>query len=69
MGIGIAKRFMTFDEEMACRERMADEECPAFERVSGLCICERCGQEYFAHPRCDPFLDLTVLCDGRYVKL
>ncbi len=48
---------------------------PHGERSSGFCVCERCGQEYGDHPY-DwriigygnvPFL--TVLCDGRRVKL
>lgn len=45
------------------------------ERASGECVCEKCKQQYYAHPS-DwrligygnvPFA--TILCDGRRVKL
>ena len=47
----------------------------AGERVSGACVCERCGQDFYHHPM-DwrligygnvPFLN--IVCDGRRVKL
>lgn len=44
-------------------------------RASGACACAHCGRPYRAHPL-DPYevawdggLWLTVLCDGRRVKL
>ncbi len=46
----------------------------AFVRASGDCVCAWCGREYRKHPL-DPYelYDgwpwLTVLCDGRRVKL
>jgi hypothetical protein len=49
--------------------RSADEQREAFYRAGGGCVCEWCGRQYAAH-----FNDLreeylTVLCDGRRVKL
>lgn len=48
---------------------------PEFTRVSGQCICETCGLEYWRHPHDTEWLDwrgapyLRKLCDGRLVKL
>lgn len=44
-------------------------------RASGMCICEKCGKEYWWHPYVDncrdmdgyPFVHIT--CDGTIVKL
>ncbi len=45
------------------------------DRAGGGCVCARCGLEYRDHPQ-DPMvisnageLFLTILCDGRRVKL
>lgn len=43
--------------------------CAEFTRASHLCTCEHCGDTYAYHVS-DPFEPwLTVLCDGRRVKL
>lgn len=60
-------------------ERCGMEDLPQtngdMDRASGEMICEKCGQEFFAHPL-DwreigygnvPFLN--ILCDGTWVKL
>lgn len=44
-------------------------ECPEFERVSHLMPCPECGHAYVDHPQHIPWTFLTILCDGRIVKL
>ena len=46
-----------------------------FYRASGECICDKCGKEYWRHPRDKENLDfhgepfLKILCNGDRVKL
>lgn len=44
-------------------------EPPEADRVSHEMYCHLCGQLYVHHPQHVPFHFLTVLCDGRTVKL
>lgn len=45
------------------------------DRVSGSCLCAKCGQDYYSHPLdwqqvgYGGYAFLTVLCNGRRVKL
>jgi hypothetical protein len=52
-----------------CEEAMKRMQCPPFERAGGGVTCEICGHEYYAHPNAVPWMWLTILCDGSYVKL
>lgn len=38
----------------------------AMERASGLCLCDKCGLEYFDHPEKN---GLVLTCDGRLLHL
>ena len=40
-----------------------------FERADGRCVCERCDCAYHDHPKHPRDEYLTILCDGRSVKL
>jgi hypothetical protein len=40
-----------------------------FQRADGRCLCERCGYAYQDHPQHPRDEYLTLLCDGRSVKL
>jgi hypothetical protein len=40
-----------------------------YERASGLCICEACGEQYYDHPPHPVFAFLVVTCDCRLWKL
>jgi len=40
-----------------------------WQRASGLCRCEICGCEYYAHANVRGYEWLNRLCDGRLVKL
>lgn len=57
----------------AYQEVREDQPLP-IKRVSGECICDLCGQQYYAHPNA-PYLGyddkpfLRVLCNGDLVKL
>lgn len=42
---------------------------PEFVRASGLCVCQTCWKLYYNHPRHHEWRFLTVLCDGKLVKL
>jgi len=52
-----------------------DELAIAMNRASGLCICDQCGKDYYAHPYASEARDrdnepyLHVLCNGDIVKL
>lgn len=44
-------------------------DCGDWYRASGMCICEVCACDYFAHAPVVGFEWLRRLCDGRLVKL
>jgi hypothetical protein len=50
-------------------QRSGNFECPDFLRASGGTVCSQCGYSYSDHPRHVPWHFLTILCDGRVVKL
>ena len=58
------RRFRRMTERMAAMIDWPPED--AFERASGLCICDECGLEYFDHPEED---GLVLTCNGRLLKL
>jgi hypothetical protein len=42
---------------------------PDFNRAGGDVVCPVCSHKYYDHPQHVPHRWLTVLCDGRHVKL
>lgn len=65
-----APKFLLSSEiEEREKERLKFEPPGEWHRAGGGCICQACGKEYYDHPRHDPFLELTVLCDDTLVKL
>lgn len=42
---------------------------PEFQRAGGAVICPMCSRPYSDHPRNIPHHWLTMLCNGRFVKL
>lgn len=63
--------FLLSEEEFIIEQFVRDTspEHPDARRVGGGSICGVCGREYYDHPAHFPHTYLTVLCDGRVVKL
>jgi len=61
--------FILEREMLMMNRAQAHHESPEANRVSGDCICPECGHLYYEHPQGVPWYDLTLLCNGKYVKL
>ena len=46
-----------------------EDEYPLFQRASGECRCERCGEPFKAHPMSGAWFWLTRVCGALQVKL
>lgn len=42
---------------------------PTWHRAGTYTICETCGKQHIDHPYIIPHTGLSLLCDGRVVKL
>lgn len=49
--------------------KLTDTLRKTFYRAGGDCLCMDCGEDYRHHPMDEVEKHLTVLCDGRRVKL
>lgn len=61
--------FLTEKNRIQCENAMRLMDPPDANRVSGECVCEICGCKYYDHPEGIPWTFLTLLCNGKYVKL
>lgn len=64
----LAMFLLSYQEEM-CERAAQHIPVPEWHRAGGGVYCKVCGRVYYDHPRAVPHTYLTLLCDGRYVKL
>jgi hypothetical protein len=61
--------FITHVQELMCEEAAKHVPVPDFKRANGKARCIICDRHYDDHPQAVPHNWLTLLCDGKYVKL
>lgn len=57
------------ERQMEIMQRSGHFPCPDFQRAGHQVVCQVCNHQYVDHPRHVPWYFVTLLCDGRAVKL